>query len=86
MVTGESGSDEDREREQLLRRATEVRGSITRAQDRYGAIMDAFKTTEEITLGMPSKQVCPSMTVELHLHELSPVCRNPHTVSWVKLP
>ena len=57
MVTGESGSDEDRERDQLLRRATELRGSITRAQDRYGAIMDAFKTTEEIALGLPSKQV-----------------------------
>ena len=58
VVTGEHGSDEDREREQLLRRATELRGSITRAQDRYGAVMDAFKTAEEITLGMPPEQVC----------------------------
>lgn len=59
VVTGESGSSEDREREQLLRRATGLRGSITRAQDRYGAVMDAFKTNEDITLGMgPTQQVC----------------------------
>ena len=42
VVTGESGSSEDRQREQLLRRVTELRGAITRAQDRYGAVLDAL--------------------------------------------
>ena len=59
VVMGDSGSDEDREREQLLRRATGLRGSITRAQDRYGAVMDAFKMAEDVMLGMgPAQQVC----------------------------
>lgn len=59
VVTGEPGSDEDRARDQLLRRATELRGSITRAQDRYGAVTDAVRAAKDITLGMPSaQQVC----------------------------
>lgn len=51
VVTGESGSEEDRQREQLLRQATELRGSITRAQDRYGAVMDALQRTDAATAG-----------------------------------
>ena len=48
VVTGESGSDEDRQRDGLLRRATELRGSISRAQDRYGAVMDVLRATEDM--------------------------------------
>ena len=53
VVTGESGSDEDRQRDGLLRRATELRGSISRAQDRYGAVMDALRATEDMAM-LPS--------------------------------
>ena len=74
VLTGESGSDEDRERDQLLRRATELRGSITHAQDRYGAIMDVFKTNEDITLGtLPAPQVCCSHLDDMVLSESSTV-------------
>ena len=48
VVTGESGSDEDRQRDALLRRVTELRGSISCAQDRYGAVMDALSATEDM--------------------------------------
>jgi len=74
VVTGESGTDEDRERDQLLRRATELRGSITHAQDRYGAILDVFKTNEDITLGtLPAPQVCCSRLDDMMLFESSTV-------------
>ena len=60
VVTGESGSDEDRQRDQLLRRATELRGSISRAQDRYGAVMDALRATEDMA-------TLPTMTQQVRL-------------------
>lgn len=60
VVTGESGSGEDGQRDGLLRRATELRGSISRAQDRYGAVMDALRATEDMT-------TLPSTTQQVRL-------------------
>ena len=66
VVTGESGSDEDRQRDGLLRRATELRGSISRAQDRYGAVMDALRATEDMA-------ALPSVTQQVRVLYMLPM-------------